>query len=237
MRVPSGVHKSNRVAQYVSCESSAISAGASGNCGRAERSASSKRESNCAVHAGRSERRVCRSSGERSAGGRSRKIATYCVRRSCTPSRHVSMYFFMYRTQASGASNPRFSPSALVNPTLSASRRPIRNARASSCSGDTCIRRRKLTARRRLGSLPGARRVASSWPKSVLMAPFALACTSRTTCTCGKRVASRAACVVRSSASWKCPPRTQTAASMGSSRKSCNFDECSRMRAARQRED
>ncbi len=65
-------------------------------------------------------------------------------------------------------------------------------------------------ARKRLGCFPGARRVASSWPNSVRMAPFASACTSCTAWTCGKRATSRAA--------W-------------------DFDECSRTRAARRRED
>ncbi len=45
------------------------------------------------------------------------------------------------------------------------------------------------------------------------------------------------ACAVRSSASWKWPPRTHASASTGSSRMSCNFEECSRTRAARRRDD
>jgi hypothetical protein len=58
-----------------------------GNCSRANRSASNKREINCVVHAGRSE---CsdRYSGGRSADGRSRNIAIICVRscaRALTP--------------------------------------------------------------------------------------------------------------------------------------------------------
>ena len=141
----------------MNCESSAVrtSAGASGSRGKHERSASSKHESNCVVHAGRSECCciVCKSSGGRSTGRFSRKIATYWVRRSCTSSRQVSTYFFMYRAQVSGASNPRLSPSALVNATLSASRRPVRNARASSRSGSTACGshrspRRRATSRR-----------------------------------------------------------------------------------------
>jgi hypothetical protein len=111
----SNLSRVNEVAQYMSCESSAISTGALGNCGKAERSTLSKRQSNCVVHAGKSKRSACKSSGERSAGGRLRKIATYWVMRSCTPSCQVSMYFFMYRGQASSASSPRFSLSALVN--------------------------------------------------------------------------------------------------------------------------
>lgn len=65
--------RANEVTQYVSCESSAVSAGASGNRRKAEQSAPSRGQSNYVVHAGRSERRVCKSSGGRSAGGRSRK--------------------------------------------------------------------------------------------------------------------------------------------------------------------
>lgn len=134
--------------------SRAVSAGTSGKRGRVERSVP----------------RV----------GRSRNIGTYCVR-SCKLSCHVSMYFFMYRTQASGASNHRISPSAIFNATSSASRRPLRHTRASSRSGNARISRRKLTARKTLGSLPGAQGVAStsSRPEIARMSPFASACACR----------------------------------------------------------
>ena len=116
----------------MSCVGRAINAGASGRRGSVVRSASRRRNDNCAVHAERSDRSVCGSSRDKSVGGHSRNIAAYCVRRSCTPSRHVSIYFFMYRTHTSGVSKPRFSTSALVVATLSTSTRPVRNARASS---------------------------------------------------------------------------------------------------------
>ena len=45
----------NEVVQYVSCESSAVSADTSGNHGKAEWSTSSKCQSNCVVYAGKSE--------------------------------------------------------------------------------------------------------------------------------------------------------------------------------------
>jgi hypothetical protein len=99
----------------MSCKSSAVSAGMSENHGKAERSTSSKRQSNCVVHAGKSKCSICKSSRERSVGGHSRKITTYWIMRSCTPLRQVSMYFFMYHGQASGASSLHFSLSVLVN--------------------------------------------------------------------------------------------------------------------------
>ena len=111
--------RANDVAQYVSCVSRAVNAAASGRRSSAAWSASKRRHDNCAMHAERSERSVCRSSGGKSVGGHSRNIAAYCVRISCTLSRHVSIYFFMYRTHASGASRPRFSATPLVRATLS----------------------------------------------------------------------------------------------------------------------
>ena len=108
-----GVRKSdpsraNDVAQYVSCVGRAVNAGASGRRSSVIRSASRRRDDNCAVHAERSDRSVCGSSRDKSVGGQSRNIAAYCVRRSCTSSRLVSIYFFMYRTHASGVSNAFF---------------------------------------------------------------------------------------------------------------------------------
>ena len=98
---------------------------------------------------------VCSSPNSRSVGGCSSKNAAYYVRRSCTPSRHVSMYFFMYHAHPSDAASPHFSLLALARVTLSAPWHLVREARSSSTSGKTHPTRGADGAE----VLPGARRV------------------------------------------------------------------------------
>ena len=92
--------------------SRAARAGTSDRRGSAMWSSSSRsRDNNCVVHTRRShwQRSVCtgRPLGSRYVGGRSRSSGAYCVRRLCAPQRHVSMYFFMYRTHIRRG-QPRF---------------------------------------------------------------------------------------------------------------------------------
>jgi hypothetical protein len=109
-----GVRKSNlsrvnEVAQYMSCESSTIRVGASGNCGKAEQSALSRCKSNCVVHVGRSEHSVCKSSGGRSAGGRlrNRYVLREEVMHALTPS--VDVFLHVPRPDIRRVQSPLFT--------------------------------------------------------------------------------------------------------------------------------